>query len=154
MENNLKKWVIDVIINKLADYEGVKCYGSDIAYQILEEYNIDGSYTYSAYEAVEWVKTYFEDLGEAVEHYEDVFGEKDSLPNVFDKPEAFQVCILLLLADYYIQNNPGIIDVADEEIVIDKKLIKNLSEWLEYQANFYGLLYIRPFIDKKDEAKC
>ena len=131
----LKNWVIDVITEKLSEYEGVKCYGSDIAYQILEEYNIDGSYTYSAYEAVEWVKTYFEDLGEAVEHYE-------------------EVRILLLLADYYIQNNPDIIDVADEEIVIDKKLIKNLSEWLEYQVNFYGLLDIRPFIDEDGESEC
>ena len=51
-------------------------------------------------DSIEWhyskIKTYFDDLGEAVEHYNCFIGE--GLPNVFDNTEAFQVCILLMLA--------------------------------------------------------
>ena len=150
MENNLKNWVIDVILDKLPEYEGVECYGCDLSYKILEQYNIDGSYTYSAYEARQWVKTYFDDLGEAVEHYNCFIGE--GLPNVFDNTEAFQVCILLMLADYYIQSYPKLMDFASEEIIINEKLIKNLSEWLKYQTKFYGLLDVRLYEDGESEC--
>ena len=44
-----KNLVIEELKQKLEDYEGADIYGCDMAYTLLEQYNIDGSYTYNTY---------------------------------------------------------------------------------------------------------
>ena len=63
----IKEFVADVLMDKLDEYEGTSSYGCDLAYDLLQQYNVDGSYTYSTYEAKKWVQEHFDELGEIVE---------------------------------------------------------------------------------------
>lgn len=91
----IKKFVVDVLMDKLDEYEGTSSYGADLTYHLLEQYNVDGSYTYSTYEAKQWVQEYFDELGDIVSDM-----KEESLPpiDVFENVEGFMVCVMLYVA--------------------------------------------------------
>ena len=70
---DLEKWVLKEMVEHLKDMEGRTIYPCDLAFQIFESENCTGSYTCSAYESTQWIKEYFEDLGDAVEDYKNEF---------------------------------------------------------------------------------
>ena len=86
----LKNYIIDETIWNLKEREGETVYACDLAYTVFGSANVDGSYTYSTYEAVKWIKKYFDSLGEIVEEMQ---GQGLNAPNPFDEPEKFQVCV-------------------------------------------------------------
>ena len=68
-------------------------YGCDLANRLTEAINIDGSATYSAYEAKQYLKEWWD---EAVEVYEyEKFNYGQVLHNPFEKPEAYHVCMII-----------------------------------------------------------
>ena len=93
----LEEFMVEAIANKLADMEGQEVYGCDLGYAIFEEANVNGSYTCSAYKAKEWIKMFFDELGEVVDDIKNNLGD-GSVPNPFDNPEAFQVVCMLELS--------------------------------------------------------
>ena len=93
----LKEFMVEAITYKLADMEGQEVYGADLGYQVFDEANINGSYTCNAYKAKEWIKMFFDELGEVVDDIKSNLGD-GSVPNPFDNPEAFQVVCMLELS--------------------------------------------------------
>ena len=54
LENNsIKEYVINQLLNKLDDYEGIECYGADLGYTLYEGEDADGVIFYSTYESKE-----------------------------------------------------------------------------------------------------
>lgn len=65
--DTIKEFVLEVLTDKLDEYEGTSSYGCDLAYDLLQQYNVDGTYTYSTYKAKQWVWEHFDELAEIVD---------------------------------------------------------------------------------------
>ena len=132
----MKEEIIKRIIGKLYDYEDTTEYACDLAYKLFEGENIDGSFTYNAYEAKEWIKKYYDEISEVYEELQANFGAdylKDF--NMFDNPEKFMVLIILEAANYILGRCPYIEDNWNDEITLDKETIKTIENQLQEQNN-------------------
>lgn len=125
--NKLELYVKDLLLDELENQYGMTQYGCDIAYQLLESYNIDGTITYSTYKAKEWLKEYFDDLGEVVEEYHFTTGK---LLNPFENAEQFMVIIVMEVAQGLLSRTDFINDNWNDEITLDKKTIKTITSEL------------------------
>lgn len=82
----------DAITDKLEEYIGTKMYAGDMAYVLLEQYNADGTFTYSSEESKQIIKDNFEDFGELVD---DMEANGLQVYNPFTESEAFVVSCLI-----------------------------------------------------------
>ena len=103
---------------------------------MFEGENIDGSFTYNSYEAKEWIKQNFDDIGEVWEELKFQFDD-DFLSNynLFDDPEKFMVLIIIEAAGYIISKCKLINDKWDDEIILNKKTIATLEKQLKELDN-------------------
>lgn len=109
----IKEWILD----KLEEYEGE--IDSDLAYNLWERENIDGSITCSTYEAQKWIREYFSDLGDYVEEYEQEFGQWPINP--FQAPEVFMVIMVIFITDkilyqYDVETKEELIKAIKEDL--------------------------------------
>lgn len=123
----IKEFVADVLMNKLDEYEGTSSYGADLAYHLLEQYNVDGSYTYSTYEAKQWVASCFDELGDIVNEM-----SEEGIPpcNVFDNPEGFQVCIMLYVAGELLGQCDAVNEFWNEEQELTEEIVAKIKKEL------------------------
>ena len=131
--NELEKWVMGEMIDKLAEFKGVNSSPSDLAYMLFEEAHCNSSYTFSTFEAEQWCTEYFDELGEVVEDYYNEFGDYPSY-NVFLFPEHFQVEIIIFLASNLVWLSEYVterIDNDDEFILTDEVIETIAKEWQE-----------------------
>ena len=129
LENNkIKNEVIEKLIEEMENYKDTEVYACDLAYTLLEEYNIDGTITYSTYEAKKWIKNNFDDLGEIVEERQ---ANGLEVPNIFDRPEAFMVTIYLEVASYLMAQCKFIDEHWNNIIVLTTKNIEIIKKQLE-----------------------
>lgn len=128
--NELKQWLIEEIKEHLYDYEDCEVYACDLAYTIFEGENIDGSYTCNTYQAKEWIKKYWDDIGEIIEEIKFQLGS-ESIPNVFDEPEKFQVVIVLEGANFILSQSEYINDNWNNKITLTNKTIKKIIKQLK-----------------------
>ena len=128
--NNLQKWIIGEMIEHLQEMEGQVVYGCDLAFRLFENENCNGSYTCNAYESSQWIKEYWDYLGEVVEDYEFDYGE---LPvNPFDNAEVFQIQIILHMASRLVTESDFVEKNWDAEIEFTSDIIQTIvSEWSE-----------------------
>lgn len=135
---NLKNDIIERIVNKLYDYEGVKSYACDLSYTLFEGENMDGSFTYNTYEAKEWIKANYDEIGEVLEELKFNF-DSDYFNNIlidcFNNPERFMVVIILEAASYILSRCKLIDDNWNDEIILNKKNIKTLEKQLKELDN-------------------
>lgn len=136
----MKNDIIERIKDKLRDYEGVEVYSCDLAYTLFEGENMDGTATYNSYDAKEWVKTYFDEIGDVWEELNFQFGGdfmKDKNP--FENPEQFMVVIILESASYLLGQCKYISDRWNDKIEIDKRNIRTISYQLDQLNDGRGI---------------
>ena len=126
----MKKEVLNNLIDKLYDYKGGNYYACDLAYTLFECYNIDGSVTYNAYDAKEWIKKYFNELGEVVEEIKFNLGS-EFIPNIFEEPEKFMVVIYLEVGASLLSQCKFIDDNWNNEIELTNENIEKIKKELE-----------------------
>lgn len=128
--NNLQKWVLQEMVEHLKEMEGQTVYECDLAFQLFESENVNGSYTCDAYKARKWIKDNWFDLCEVVEEYEYEFGEYPD--NCWINPERFQVQIILFMASSLVTESDYIEEHWNEEIELTSDIIQTIvSEWSE-----------------------
>lgn len=119
----------DFIIDKLPDYEGQTVCGCDLAYKLTEEINVDGSATYSTYEAKEYIKEWWDEAGE---YYEYSKREFDECPqNPFENPEAFHVCMIIEGVIYLLAQCPTVDGQWNDEFELTDETIKQILSELK-----------------------
>lgn len=128
--NELKQWLIEEIKEHLYNYEDCEVYACDLAYTIFEGENIDGSYTCSIYDAKEWIKKYWDDIGEIIEEIKFQLGS-EYIPNVFDEPEKFQIVIILEGASFILSQSDYINTYWNDRIKLTKTNIKKIIKGLK-----------------------
>lgn len=122
--------VKDLIKSRLYGYEGNSYYGCDLAYQLFEDENVNGSFTYSTYWSKELVKKYWDDFNEIYENYIWNIGKENSI-NVLDEPEKFVVVMLLEQAQDILSKIEFIDTNWNEEIELTKENIETIINELE-----------------------
>ena len=127
MKNSNEKMVANLLKERLSDYKDQLFYGCDLAYTLFEGENANGSYTFSAWEATQWIKKNFDNLGEIVENME--FNGL-SVANPFNEPEKFQVQILLETADGIMGSLPTIEEKWNDQFMLDRKTIAKIRKEL------------------------
>ena len=130
----MKKEILNNLIDKLYDYKGQKAYACDLAYTLFESYNMDGSITYSTHNAKEWIKKYFDELGEVVEEIKFNLGS-EFIPNIFDEPEKFMVVIYLEVGASLLSQCKFIDDNWNDEIELTNENIEIIKKELEMLEN-------------------
>ena len=126
--NNLQKWVIKEMIEHLQEMEGQVVYGCDLAFKMFENENVTGSYTCNAYASMQWIKEYWDYLGEVVKDYEFNCGEVPISP--FVSEEIFQLQIIIFLASRLADESTFVEVNWNEEIELTEETIEQIiSEW-------------------------
>lgn len=124
---NLNDWLKEEVIEKLEELkgEGYSCYPSDLSFRLFETANVDGSYTYSRHDAMDWIKEYFDDLGEVYEEIQEELGE---VKNPFENPEVFQVQVILFKAGDILYESETFSNLEDETEFTDRLLDTIIAE--------------------------
>ena len=93
---NYKEYCRDYIINRLSDYldnEYDNAY--ELAYRITDHDNMSGSFTYSTYNAEQYIKEWFHEVGYFMEEYEFEFGFPVKW-NPFTESESFHAVMVIV----------------------------------------------------------
>lgn len=124
----IKDFMVDVLKDKLDEYKGTSSCGGDLDFYLLQQYNVDGSYTYNTCEAKQWVQEHFDELGEIVKEM-----TEEGLPpcNVFENPEVFQVQIMLFVASDLLGQCKTVDECWNDEIILDKDIIDRIKKELD-----------------------
>lgn len=124
----IKDFMVDVLKDELDEYKGTSSYGGELDFYLLQRYNVDGTYTYSTYEAKQWVQEHFEELGEIVKEM-----TEEGLPpcNVFKNPEVFQVQIMLFVAGDLLGQCDAVNEFWDEEQELTQEIIDRIKKELD-----------------------
>lgn len=123
--NDLDKWVLGEIKDKLEDYKDQELNACDLAFILFESENVNGSYDCNRWAAEGWINEYFDELGDEVKLYKEEWGE---MLNPFDDPEKFQVIITINVADRLCSSNSYITKHWDEMITLDGETIKAINK--------------------------
>lgn len=131
--SGVKEYVIEQLIDKLNDYEGIESYGCDLAYTLYEGENADGVIFYSTYESKEWIKEHFEDLDEIIEELNFQFGtDYMSKFNPFSEPDKFVLVVVIEVASYLLGRCKTIENNWNNKFKLTKnkinKIVKELKE--------------------------
>lgn len=130
MENTLKNYVIDAMIDELGCMEDREIYGADLGYEIFSEANCNGSYTCSTHEAEMFIKEYFEDIGEVLDNIKFNLGP-ENIPNPFTESERFQVVIMLEMCSSLIAQVSIVDENWNNEFTLTKETIEKITKELE-----------------------
>lgn len=116
----------DFTINKLEENKGYNnsIYGADLANTLTESINVDGSATYSSYEAKEYIKEWFNEAGEVYEYQKSNYGEV--CQNPFENPEGFHVCMIIEGVNNIMSNCATIEKYWNDELELTDEIIDNL----------------------------
>jgi len=128
--DTLKNFVIDAMIVELNEMEDREIYGADLGYEIFETANCNGSYTCDAQEAKEFIKDYFESIGEVVEDIKFNLGA-ENIPNPFTESERFQVIIMLEMSSSLIAQVSVVDENWNNEFTLTKETIEKITKELE-----------------------
>lgn len=134
----MTNYVIDLLVKKLEDYEDTKVYACDMAYTLLEQYDVDGSITYNTFNAIEWLKDNIQDIYDFLPtikfEYGDEFYAKLCI-DILENPEKAMVIICLEKANEIMANLKFINDNWNNEIVLNKENINIIKKELENYEN-------------------
>ncbi len=133
MENNFTKTIKDFLINELEekkDYleESESVYISDLAFELTEMININGSVHCSRYAAIEFIKENWDDFENLVDYYEEIFGET---LNPFSNPERAEVIAYIEGVNYLLGELICLKKYEDGEIKLTETLINEMIKELE-----------------------
>lgn len=84
----------DYICDRIHDHVGRVLYTCDIAHEITMSASIDGSATYSAIEASEYLKCWWQDCAAFDLYYKETYCESCGL-SAFADSEAYMVCMIV-----------------------------------------------------------
>lgn len=132
----MNNYVIDLLIRKLEDYKDMSIYGCDMAYTLLEQYNVDGTVLYNTYSTTEWLKDNIQDIYDFLPTIKFMYDNNfyaNLCIDILDSPEKAMTIICLEKANEILSSLKFINDNWDNEIILDKKTIKIIKEELEKQ---------------------
>lgn len=123
------EYVKDFITDSLPEFEGREVYGCDLGYAITESINIDGTATYSTYEAMEYIKEWWFDAAEVYQYQKDNYGEV--LQNPFENPEAWMVCMIIEGVNAILGQCETVEEFWNDETELTEEIIDKILEYVD-----------------------
>lgn len=134
LENNtIKDFVKSEIICKLEDFEN-SIYVCDLASELFENENIDGSFFYDTVKAKKWISEHFDDLSEIIEELQLQFDEdfcNKIMLDFFNNPDCFIVVIVLEVASYLLGQCKYINENWNDKITLTDDVIDTICLQLD-----------------------
>ena len=124
----------DFVIDELPNFVGSEIYADayEFANEITEGINADGSVTYSTYEAEQWIKECFSEMGDVVKYCDENY---DMTLNPFLEPEKAMVIAYIIGAEILLSNNKALTEAFEtseyNEIEFTQELCDKVIEELE-----------------------
>lgn len=134
----MTNYVIDLLIRKLEDYEDMSVYGCDMAYTLLEQYNVDGSITYNTCAAIDWLSDNIQNIYDFLPTIKFMYGDEfytKLCVDILDSPEKAMVIICLEKAYEIMSDLEFIKDNWDNKIVLNKENINIIKKELKEYEN-------------------
>lgn len=131
---NLRNCIIDKIQDKLEEFKDMSFYGSDLAYSLFEEENINCTFTYDDFKSKFVIKKYFEDISGLINDCLD--SEYIFTANPFTESEKFLVQIVLEMASKILSQCELIKNNWDNELELTKENIEILNKNLDDLRDF------------------
>lgn len=132
----MKNYVIDLLIDKLYNYEDYTTYSTDLVFLLLDVEIADGCIEPSINEAKKWLYDNKEDIYSVLEtvmfNY-GVGGVGNLAMDIFGNPCKGMLSIVLEVAREILGNLDYIKDNWDIKITLDKKTIEIIRKQLEKQ---------------------
>lgn len=128
--NELEKWIVEDMVERLDNVEGLEGYPCDLAFLLYEEDNHNGVITgYSRFsDAKKWIIDFWDDLQYEVDEYRDNFLD---YPNPFENECAFMVIIVINAAGRLIGDSAWIDEHWNDEMTYTKEVIKQIKKELK-----------------------
>lgn len=122
--NSLYKYVADMMVDKMELNLMRVFYVDELAFNLFESENIDGSITYSTYKAEQWIKEHFTEIGE-------IYGDIEGIESVnpFAESENFMVWIVIWVADNIIQNCE--LFEGKNKVCLDRGIVDAFTKYVE-----------------------
>ena len=125
---NYKEYCVDYIIENIGEHIGSDFYDSyELAHTITEGDNINGSFTYSTYKAKQYIKHWFDDIGDFLDEYEFIYGDNLSI-NPFTESEKFHALMVIVLVENIIGNLKYL---SNEGFTLTKELADTIIQDIE-----------------------
>lgn len=117
----MRQFMLDVIFDELDKHEDMNTNISSLAKSLLENYIIDGTYTYNKQESIDLIKKYWNDIADM---YYDYVSLEDVNP--FIDPEGFFVYIMV----EYAENLMNEVVITSDNFILDAEHIEYLKKEL------------------------
>lgn len=92
MIQNFTDYCKEQIEKRLPEMAGRSVYMCDLAYELMEEPNVNGTLTYSTHDAIEYIRGWWYDAADYFDYAKSNFGE---VKNPFENPKAYMVCMVI-----------------------------------------------------------
>ena len=118
------------LLQRLEAYEGTSEYACDLGYKLCEEENVNGTLTFSTYEAKQYLKEWWDECGEYLEYENSNFGENRYNP--FNDTEAFMVCMVIEGVYSILSQCKSINEAWNDKVELNGEFLEKLRGELEY----------------------
>jgi hypothetical protein len=124
---NFKEYCREYITERLDEYENDE-FGDvyELANALTEYDNSNGSFTYSTYYAKEYIKKWYDSVGEFLEEYELSYGESLQT-NAFAEPEKFHAIMVIIGIENMLSN---LNSIPQESFTLTNELIESIKKEL------------------------
>lgn len=112
------------IIDNIENLEGQQVYACDLGFELTSAINADGSATYSAHKAKEYLKEWWDEAADYWQYEDENFDEHRWNP--FPNPEAYHCCMVIEGVRCLLSQIPVLGEKWDECIKITPALIKKI----------------------------
>ena len=127
---NFFEYCKEHLLERLDEYVGTTHYACDLGFILTECENVDGTLTYSHYEAKEYLRLWWDECADYWEYEKFNFGENTHNP--FERPEAYMVCMVIEGVRSILSQCAIIDDNWNEEVELTEEFCAQLRSELDY----------------------
>lgn len=128
--NRIEADTRDILVDKLAAYEGSKTYKEDLAVHLLENDFATGALIIGTYRAFRYLKDNLEEVKDLFDDFRDCSMFEDDMLLLFDNPELFHLKLTFAVAEELINNIDFEALGLTGEIELNQESINKISEAL------------------------
>ena len=124
----------DHAIDALEEMKGnnASSYGCDLAYELCEEINVNGTATFSRAKAREYIREWWDEAGAVYEFQKQTYGE--ALHNHFEDPEAFHVYLIIGGVSVLLSNCSIVYDAWNDDLELTDDIIDGIIAQINEQG--------------------
>lgn len=120
----------EYIKNHIEEFVGQVVYAADLGLELTDAPNIDGSLTYSRYDAMEYLKEWWWEASDYFDYEKLEFGA-ENIHNPFENPEAYMVCMVIEGVNSLINQCSVIEENWNEQIELTQEISEQICKEIE-----------------------